>query len=380
MKKIITVLLSCSLITLSLCSCTQSSALSNEQLQYIHSEYDRRIKQMDFQGAVYTSYQGEEIYSGGTGKANKNDNIDNSADIVYSFASVTKQFTAAAILLLYDEGKLDLTDTLDKYFPDYSCGKDITIHELMCMRSGIPDYVNVNDASGQAAKIYSDDEIPFDISIGNSAEENRNIIEEWIFSQPLLFTPGERFDYSSSNYMLLGEIVGQTAGEGCHAFMQSRIFDPLGMTSAGFVDDYAVEGAVIAKGYHSEGTEWANISGVRFAAWDLMCSPKDMAKWGEAFLSGKLLSDKAYQLMTTNYSTANDPVLYCYGLMTAETENGEKVYYHSGHFPSFYSMLSLIPEKKLVNVTVSNHSSENADTLNIRLCETVIKASAKEYE
>lgn len=382
MKKVLSVFLILAVCILPLCACAKADPekLSEAQLSYIQTESDKRIRQMDFQGAVYTSYQGEEIYSKATGKANKKEAIDNSVDIVYHFASVTKQFTAAAVLMLYDEGKLDLKDTLGKYFPDYACGKDITIHELMCMRSGIPDYVNINDESGVAAEMYSDVEIPFDIDADNCAEDNRKIIEEWIFAQPLLFTPGERYDYSSSNYLLLGEIVEQLTDEGYHAFVKSRIFDPLKMTSAGFVDDYSVEGVTVAKGYHSEGIEWADISGVRFAAWDMMCSPRDMAKWGEALISGELLSEESLKLMTTDYSTKDDPVQYCYALETADTEKSGKVYYHSGHFPSFYSMLLIIPEKKLVNVTVSNHSSENAPTLSARLCETVLKAIEEKYE
>ena len=381
MKRVLTLFITIVLCLLTLCACTRFAypeKLSDRQLSCIQTEYDRRIRQMDFQGAVYTVYQGEEIYSGGAGKALKADDIDNAADVVYEFASVTKQFTAAAILMLYDEGKLEIEDTLDKYFPDYVSGKEITIHHLLCMRSGIPDYVNRNDETGQAIDMYCDADIPFEISEDRTAEENRQAIEEWIFSMPLLFPPGDRYDYSSSNYMLLGEIVSQVSGEDYHDFVQSRIFDRLKMTSAGFVDCYDAQGFTIAKGYHSEGNEWADLPGVRYAAWDLMCTPKDMAKWGEALINGDILSEKLFRMMTADRSAKDDADRYGYGLKLAEAQTGERVYYHDGHFPSFYSMLVLVPDAKLVNVTVSNHSSENASMLNVKLCEVVMKAAKGE--
>ena len=122
-------------------SVTETAAATDTDLKAEADKiFEESFQSHDFKGAGYLVYKGEEIYSGGTGKANKKEKIDNSADAVYHVASVTKQFTAAAILKLCEEKKMSLDDTLSKYFPDYKSGADITIHNLLSMQSGIPDF------------------------------------------------------------------------------------------------------------------------------------------------------------------------------------------------------------------------------------------------
>ena len=120
-------------------SVTEAAAATDTALQpKANTIFEESFQSHGFKGAGYLVYKGEEIYSGGTGKANKKEKIDNSADVVYHVASVTKQFTAAAILKLCEEKKMSLDDTLSKYFPDYKSGADITIHELLSMQSFCP--------------------------------------------------------------------------------------------------------------------------------------------------------------------------------------------------------------------------------------------------
>ena len=314
------------------------------------------------QGAVYATVNGEEVLSLAKGKADKTAGIDNSADVVYQFASVTKQFTAAAILLLYEDGKLDLQDTVDRYFPDCPGGSEITVHMLLCMRSGLTDYVNMGSDGS-----YTDLTVPFDISADKTSAENRKTIKDWIFSQELIFEPDSQYSYSNSNYLLLGEIIEQISGMTYREYLTEKFFRPLGMTSAGFFDAYDNDDYVVAKAYKRGGDmEWTEYPGVRFGCGDLMCSPKDMAKWATALMNGEVLSDSSWKLMTTAYSPEEG---YGYGLAVGTTEYGIDVYCHSGRFTSYFSMVVMVPEAGYAGVTASNHSDEAA----VNLCAKLAK-------
>ena len=112
------------------------------------STVEERMTASDFYGAVYLVSKGEEIYAGGSGKADKQNDIPNTPDVVYQIASITKQFTAAAILKLCGQDKMSVDDTLSMYYPDYTAGAQITVHQLLSMTSGIPDYVRSYDENG----------------------------------------------------------------------------------------------------------------------------------------------------------------------------------------------------------------------------------------
>jgi CubicO group peptidase (beta-lactamase class C family) len=133
--------------------------------------------------------------------------------------SVSKQFCAAAILMLRDKGELSLDDTLSKYFPEYEIGKDITLKQLLSMQSGIYDMVNEG--------------VVDDMSADNSEEANTEVIKNWIFSKELKFEPGSTMSYSNSNYFLLGNIVEQVSGEKYMDFLRENIFKPIGMNNTG---------------------------------------------------------------------------------------------------------------------------------------------------
>lgn len=363
MKQLLSLILSAVLL-LSLAACGKST-LSDAQKEELLEQAQADIEKTQFQGAVCATLYGDEILTTSAGKANKDEDIDNAPDVAYRYASITKQFTAAAIMKLYEQKKLDLQDTIDKYFPDYAHGSEITIHELLCMRSGLVDYINDNDdldnnGDPQGRK---DVEIEFQVSPDKSAEENRAAIEKWIFSQPLRFEPDSDFEYCSSGYLLLGEIVEQVAGEKFSDFAQKNFFDPLGMTTAGFLGSYDKDDVIVAKAYNRAGDmEWTEYPGAWFAAGDLICSPRDMCQWADALMNGKVVNENSWKLMTTVYSNEDPDMPYGYGLMINNAE-GRKIVWHTGHFPSYCSMMVMVPEEGYTCTTISNHSNENAAIL-----------------
>lgn len=322
------------------------------------SIFEESFQSHDFKGVGYAVYKGEEIYAGGAGKANKKEDIDNSADAVFHVASVTKQFTAAAILKLCEEKKLNLDDTLSKYFPGYKAGADISIHNLLSMQSGIPDFVRVYDENGDETK--SESQIVIDgVEEDNSAQENRDAIRAWIYSQKLLFKQGERYSYSNSNYFLLGEIIEQVSESTYFDYLKTNYFEPLEMTTAGFDENFDVSGATVAKGYNNTGlvSEIYGYPGVSFGSGDMMASPKDLFKWSVALHGGRVLGAESLQKMTEKYVDCGDGTSYGYGLMILDNPSGT-IYMHSGATPRFFSAVLYLPQKELFLSIMSNYASE----------------------
>ena len=321
--------------------------------------FEESFRSHGFKGTGYAVYKGDELYSGGTGKANKKENIENSADAVYHVASVTKQFTAAAILKLCEEKKLNLDDSLSGYFPDYTEGADVSIHQLLSMQSGIPDFVRVYDENGNEVK--SEAQIVLDrVSEDNSAQENRKAVRAWILAQRLLYTPGERYSYSNSNYFLLGEIIEQISGNTYFDYLKTSFFEPLEMTTAGFDENYDVSGAIVAKGYNNIGlvADLYGYPGVSFGSGDIMASPKDLYKWTAALHSGKVLSDDMYKKMTEKNADCGDGSSYGYGLMIMDSPVGT-IFMHNGATPRFFSYVLWSPQKELFLSVMSNYASES---------------------
>lgn len=355
------------------------AVITDETRAELAEEFESLFAQRLYEGAAYVVYQGEAVYAGGTGKANKDEGTDNGADVVYSVGSVTKQFTAAAILKLCEEGKLSLDDTLEKYYPDYPAGKDITIHSLLSMQSGIPDYSRSYDEDGYEISVSSSPYIA-GTSETNSAQQNRKVLQEYIFAFELLFEQGDRYSYSNSNYFLLGGIVEQVSGVSYHDYVRENFFVPLGMDTAGFVDDYDHPDAVIAKGYHraSNASLIFAYDGVSFACGDVMASPKDMEKWTVALHGGKVLEEEWYRLMTTPYiEDEASGASYGYGLMIADLSDA-RMYFHPGSIPGFVSFVGYIPDQDYYIAMMSNYANENTATIAMKMTRLFAEAIRSE--
>lgn len=376
MKRFLAIILSLVLMTAALAACggdekakateavteaptEQPTVVSDEMRRIISAQIDESFVDHGFKGAAYIVYRGEEVYSGGAGMANKQENIDNSADVVYRIASVTKQFTAAAILKLCEDGKMRLDDTLGMYYPDYEIGADITVHNLLSMQSGIPDFVREYDFDGNEVESTAQAAV-YGVEEDNSFEENRDALRDYILSQELLFEQGDRFSYCNSNYFLLGEIIEQVSGISYFDYLRTNFFEPLGMETAGFIENYDDPDAVVAVGYHHVGSsDLLGYNGVAFACGDMMASPKDMYKWTVALHGGKVLSDEMYQKMITAHSEGDgDYSGYGYGLMIGDTGT-MSYYFHTGSIPCFLSGVIYIPQIDFYVAVMSNYFSDS---------------------
>jgi CubicO group peptidase (beta-lactamase class C family) len=295
-----------------------------------------------FMGSILIVHDGQVLAERSFGSANLEWNIPNAASTRFHIGSITKQFTAASILLLADRGKLRLGDPVSKYIDNAPADwTNITLLHLLTHTSGI---VSITDLPPDQAALTRG---------GTPAE-----ILERFRNQPLLFPPGTQARYSNSGYILLGMIVEKVAGEPYAAFLQKNIFAPLGMRDTG-VDNGTDVVENLASGYLLQGGTYARAEFVDmripFAAGDLYSTTNDLARWEEGLYGGKLLSPDSLRRMTT-------PGLGDFGLgVVVKQEKGERVISHAGGIQGFVADLRYYPDQRIAVVVLSN--TESSDTL-----------------
>ncbi len=339
----------------------------------LKSTFTGLIKKDGTQGAILAVYKGEEVYQQGFGEALEG--VPNSPDIMYGAASITKQFTAACILQLHEAGRLSIDDKLTRYFPDYTPGEKITLRHLLCMRSGIPDF-SVDSSNGRIRAFCGSQKNP-DASVtlytDVSSEKNiASIRRMFLFLEPI-FKPGERFDYSDSNYSLLAAVVEKVSQMPFHDYVRKHIFKPLKMEHSSFIDDSAdMRGAVIAQTDRKEfDGDYYAVKGAEFGCGDLLISPRDLYLWYRGLFGGEVLSADSLKLMTSNNS-AKGELEYGFGLVLSEI-GGYSLMYHFGWIPSSASIIYYLPDQDYCQVVLTNRSAGNPHQLGDMLMEKAIK-------
>ena len=284
---------------------------------------ESKLADIKYNGIIYVTHNGNIVFQRATGKDENGDPL--TIDTSMYIGSVSKQFCAAAVMILRDQGKLSVDDTIDKYFPEYDRGGDITIKHLLTMRSGIRDTVGEGFAGT----------LPY----GNTEAENTALIKEWIFSQPLLFEPGSSYIYSNSNYILLADIVEQVSGQYYNDFLREHIFDPLDMKHTGLITEIPDSPAWAENLICDSEVEEVKLKGVAKGAGDIVSSAPDMVKWMEGLSGGKIVGTDTLREMTEDHSP-DFGGKYGYGLMTMFAGGVG----HEGAISSYSSMDYFIPE------------------------------------
>jgi CubicO group peptidase (beta-lactamase class C family) len=257
----------------------------------------------------------------------------------YAVGSISKQFTAAAILLLQEQGRLSLDDPVAKFFPNLTRAHDITLRQLLSHTSGYEDYA------------------PQDYIIPEWTQPAtpQGILDRWA-QKPLNFEPGTRWQYSNTNYVLAGAIFEKAAGQPLVSFLREKIFQPLGMQSAADWPPGQPSDAVAYTRYAigPPRPTKREASGWYFAAGELAMTPSDLAKWDIAFLEKRILSAQSYQEFTREVKLKNgDSTHYALGLTLAETGNMPS-FQHGGEVSGFISANAVYPTRKGAVVVLSN--------------------------
>jgi len=293
---------------------------------------------------------GQVIYAKGYGYASLESARPVRPEDRFNIGSISKTFAASAVMLLVEEGRMSLDDTLDKYIdntPPHWNG--ITVRHLLGHTSGL---MRDPDQAFQAAMLANQ-------VIGEDAALER------YKAYPLLWTPGAQHGYSNIGYAIVGILIGKVSGQHYFDFLRARVFSPLGMGSARQVAHQLPE-AGFAKGYELGGGKRVparlnEAQSVFFgmAAGGIQLSALDMAKWDAALYGETVLKRSTLDLMWTNHSLvqpANDitPDIY-YGLgWQLRIQNGVRWVYHSGGMPGHVSDLMRYPEHKITVIVLAN--------------------------
>ncbi len=253
---------------------------------------DGMLAQYDFQGAVLLAFGDEIILADGYGYADEQTDRMNTAMDTFEIGSVSKQMTAAAIMQLQEQGKLSVDDTLDKYFPEWEHGKNITVKHLLQMRSGLFDYVNSahNVFPEEVADEYL---LRADSDNEDTPDFERDFLLEYLFEAPLYSNPDHCYHYSNTNYYLLGLIIEQLSGMTYQQYLDEYIFAPCGMETAnnGFRE-------TTARGYYWDGTSKSMRTSTSLGCGSVNGSVYDLYQWLMHLFGGTVVSDSSLDEMT----------------------------------------------------------------------------------
>jgi CubicO group peptidase (beta-lactamase class C family) len=288
-----------------------------------------------FMGTVLVARGSQVLFSKGYGSANLEWDVPNAPNTKFRLGSVTKQFTAACILLLEERGKLNVNDPVSKYLPDSpKAWEKITIFHVLTHTSGIPNFTSFPDY----AKLE-----PFAATPEQLVARFRD--------KPLDFAPGTQWSYSNSGFVLLGYLVERISGVKYDAFVRDNIFTPLGMKDSGYDSNSGVI-AHRAAGYVSTGGRFENAGFIHMStphgAGALYSTTEDLLKWEQGLFGGKVLQPASLAKMTTPFKNH-----YAFGI-GVDSVNGRKLISHGGGIEGFNTELDYYPADQLTVVVLGN--------------------------
>ncbi|MCA1855777.1 serine hydrolase [Massilia oculi] len=282
------------------------------------------------------------------GMADTAQGVPMTPDMALRLGSITKQFTAAAILLLQEEGKLSVSDDITRHLPDYPTrGKRITIEHLLTHTSGIASYTGKPDYVNRMAQ---------DLTVAQMIDSFKN--------DPLDFEPGSQYRYNNSGYFLLGAIIERISGQPYHAFLEQRIFTPLGMLDT-YYEGFGHGKAPVAAGHTRGATGFGPAKPLSmsqpYAAGSLVSTVDDLARWDAAIGAGRLLKPASWQRAFTSYRLDDGkPTNYGYGWDVSKVQ-GETAMGHGGGINGFSTHALRFPDQKVYVAVLTNSDSGPAN-------------------
>ena len=290
---------------------------------------------------------GQVVYLKAYGDARLEPKTLASPEMRYSIGSISKQFTAAAMLLLQEQGKLSLDDKVSKFVPDLTRANEVTIRQLLSHTSGYQDY-------------WPQDYV---MPMMLQPVTAQKIMDQWA-RKPLDFEPGSKWQYSNTNYVIAGVIIERASGKSLLEFMQEKIFMPLGMKSVASLDvtkasasdpvGYLRYGLGPLRVAPKEGKGWL------FAAGELAMTAEDLAKWDIAIMDQKVLSPASYRVLEREVQLTNGMGTR-YGLgVSLAMEGGRRAVSHGGEVSGFTAENVVFPDERVAVVTLTNQDAVSA--------------------
>ncbi|GET21230.1 hypothetical protein JCM18694_14760 [Prolixibacter denitrificans] len=330
--------------------------------QKLEKQFDEMLEkafQPSWPGATaLVAINGKVIYHKAFGMANLELDVKTEPDMVYEIGSITKQFTAVSILMLMEQGKLNLDDDITKFIKDYPTqGYHISIHHLLTHTSGIKSYTSMKNWFSVWRKDFKPKEFI-----------------DFFKNEPMDFAPGEEWRYNNSAYFILGYIIEKVSGQTYEQFVKSNIFEPLGMHHT----FYGSHSKIIknrAYGYQKRGdyvnTEYLSFT-QPYSAGALMSTVEDLFIWNRAIRSNKLVKKESIDLAFTNYRLNNGKKInYGYGWSLNDI-NGSPTIEHSGGIFGYVTNSIYLPNEDVFVAVFSNCDCHDPGQVSTRMAALAI--------
>ncbi|HTA65503.1 MAG TPA: serine hydrolase domain-containing protein [Xanthomonadaceae bacterium] len=328
-----------------LCACQMAAAadvVGPAQARRIGADVRDILRRTGTPGAtIAIAVQGRVVYSHSWGLRDRERHLPATRDTHYEIGSITKQFTAAAILQLQEAGKLHIDDTLATYLPDAPHAGEVTLRQLLSHTSGMPNYFDAPDIERIATR-----PIAFDRLIALVA------------GKPLDFAPGSEWAYSNTGYILLGRVIELVSHESYRHYVQTHLLDPTGMSQTFHVAE-ETQLPLMAIGYRRRNgrTERAPTISDSFgwSAGHLVSTVDDLQKWNEALRNGRIVTAADYASMSTSVKTTDGADAgYGFGLFVDSIDDQPRVGHTGGSF-GFTSADEYFPKQGLQIIAFTNN-------------------------
>jgi len=342
--------------------------LSKEKIA-LYGKASSFLKLNNFNGTVLIGKGDEVLFAKGFGYSDFESKTENTIDTVYTIASTTKQFTAAAIMQLCEVGKLSVDDTIDLFFPEYEQAKQITVRDLLTMRSGLREYTEItfsfmDDPLGAAENLMNNYPEMYSILIGDVFTENpidQKDFLPYIFSEYEKTAKNGEFCYNNSNYLLLGLIIEQITGITYEEYIEQEFFDKVGMSESN------LDGKTTATGHLGDTPFKGLNSDLLWAAGGICSNVTDMFKWNRALFSGEVVEPTTLNEMITPIGEDS----YGYGL-----KNDNNVIHHQGNV-SYFSGTNIVDTNNDITVVLLTNHPKDCDAQGFG--ESLLKLAGGEF-
>lgn len=311
--------------------------------------------------AVYRA--GRVVYSKAAGMADLEHNVRLTTASVFDVASMSKQFTAMAVVLLHEDGRLSLDDDIRKFIPEIHAEKKLSIRELLQHTSGIRDYLDLMDLAGENPdnRVVSQSEV---LDIAGTQHQ-------------LNFNPGDAFRYENTSYALMATLVQRISGKSLREFAAERIFQPLGMNATQFRDNHTDLIKNRACGYEPRDVGWSGIMPIYDEVGDggVWTTVEDHAKWDANFYLPRVGSERAQRLLLSQATLNNGRKMsYALGLFV-DTYRGFTLVSHGGVDPGYRAQMLRFPSERLTVAVLANNPAYDVEGLARKIADVYLPNS-----
>ena len=338
--------------------------LDKQQAKHIDADVQTIMRQTGTPGVtILVAEHGQVVYRHAYGLRDRERRQPAAVGSRYEIGSITKQFTAAAILQLQEAGKLHLDDTLASYLPKVPHAGEVTLRQLLSHTSGLPDYLDAVEADHAIDKPAS-----FDTLIA------------YIAGKPLDFPPGSRWSYSNTGYLLAGRVIEVVSGESYRHYIQTHLLDPAGMTHTVTVSEEG-RSPDMAIGYHRAHGQIERAptiaASVGWAAGYLVSTVDDLQRWNQALQGGRIVDAADYASMRTSVHTSQGSAGYGLGLFVDRVDGQPRIG-HTGGSLGFTAADEYFPKQAMQVVVLTNFvdNPEPGETITTAIFEDLNPAIA----